>query len=537
MKKNVKKFEIVFWAWLFLTSLNGSAFGLLANLNDDCVVNLLDYAIFAADWQSSSPADPNTDFNADGTVDINDLAIFVDQWLEYKTLDRVPVCTDQSTHVFNSATKTITLAATDADSLTYSVQSLPTSGQGVITGISSVPTDLASNTFVFDPCDTYTGTVTIVFGADDGSGLEPPCGGLGTGTVTIEVHDDPINPDVNPVAATVVAYVQTGITLDGDDDGWPDPPGKIRYIITSLPTDGTLQDPHNGYFVIGPNNLPYTISGWENDALSFVSDTVGMDSFNYKVNDGENDSNTVAVDVNVIANLNDSLDFDGDGYVTFADQSHYDITDGWAIDFWIKTQRPFEGLIKKRGTTGKGYEIGIVSGKPKLYLYDASGEMQSFRYQFRIDDGQWHNIGFVFNYDDPNMTVEIRADGGEYVTTVAGISDYSNSEPLIVGLHARDGYKYEFDKLRFFSGVDVDNRFHSTQGLSYRAESGGEVLMGIGFVSDVLFMLDEGSGTTVTDSKLSYTGTFNDANHVFWTPEWRLFQDASVGGYFIGGGQ
>jgi hypothetical protein len=88
------------------------------------------------------------------------------------------------------------------------------------------------------------------------------------------------------------------------------------------------------------------------------------------------------------------------------------------------------------------------------------------------------------------------------------------------------------DKLRFFSGITSPSDFIGMiQGLSDRTESGNEVVLGFGKASDVLFMCNEGSGTTLTDSKLSLTGSFNSADHVFWTPAIRLFNDASAKQY------
>jgi len=408
-----------------------------ANLNQDCIVNLLDFSMFAADWLAEDPniADPNCDFNQDDIVDVNDLIIFVDQWLYGD-----PYC-------------------------------------------------------MYEAPTAYAGD------------------------------------------ETVYECVESWITLEALDEGEPDPPGALRYIITQLPSDANLMDPYAGNARI--TSVPYTLSGWGNNTLSFVSGTLGMDSFYFKANDGVNDSNSVVVDVNVIAFTDDSLTFDGDGYVTFADHAKYDITDGWAIDFWIKTRQPFAGLMDKRGT-GKGWEIGIVSGKPTLYLYDASGGVQRFRTPFRCDTGVWHEVEFAFNYDAGDIEVYVKLAGWASQTyDSTGLSDYSNSEDLIVGT----GYKYEIDALRFFSGIDnptdagdmVQGWFERTAGPGV----GGESVFGLWAYSDVFYQLNEGTGTTVTDSKLSLTGTFSSGDHVLWQPPHRLWHSGAIQQYYRlnGGGR
>ncbi len=52
------------------------------NLDGLNPVNFVDFSIFAHNWQLSEPALPG-DFNANGLVDVNDLAIFADYWLSH----------------------------------------------------------------------------------------------------------------------------------------------------------------------------------------------------------------------------------------------------------------------------------------------------------------------------------------------------------------------------------------------------------------------------------------------------------------------
>ncbi|HNQ22952.1 MAG TPA: S8 family serine peptidase [Phycisphaerae bacterium] len=84
---------------------------------------------------------------------------------------------------------------------------------------------------------------------------------------------------------TVATALNTAVTVDlhGEDDGLPDPPGALDYIILTLPFGGVLSDPEAG----GITTVPYTLANHGSRA-DYVPDTGfgGADVFNYKVNDG-----------------------------------------------------------------------------------------------------------------------------------------------------------------------------------------------------------------------------------------------------------
>jgi len=56
------------------------------DFNKDTKVDLADFAVLSSHWQETGCSDPNrcegSDLDADGNVDINDLTLFVDYWLE-----------------------------------------------------------------------------------------------------------------------------------------------------------------------------------------------------------------------------------------------------------------------------------------------------------------------------------------------------------------------------------------------------------------------------------------------------------------------
>jgi hypothetical protein len=91
------------------------------------------------------------------------------------------------------------------------------------------------------------------------------------------------------------------LVLAAEDDGLPDPPARLSFIITALPEHGTLQDPSFGQI----SDAPYTL---RNDANSILYEPCryfrGLDEFSFKANDGGQppaggDSNTVTVAIEI----------------------------------------------------------------------------------------------------------------------------------------------------------------------------------------------------------------------------------------------
>jgi hypothetical protein len=95
------------------------------------------------------------------------------------------------------------------------------------------------------------------------------------------------------------------IELIATDDGFPVSPGKLSYIISSLPEHGWLFDPNDDSEIVG---VPYTL---QNDANSVVYKPcqyyfTGNDAFTFKANDGGDlpdggDSNIA--DINMVMDM------------------------------------------------------------------------------------------------------------------------------------------------------------------------------------------------------------------------------------------
>jgi len=97
--------------------------------------------------------------------------------------------------------------------------------------------------------------------------------------------------------------VNTSLTvaLRTIDDGLPDPPGMLSYVITTLPVNGVLRDP--GADVI--TNAPYVLVD-DGDQVTYDPDPYyqGSDSFSFLANDGGNppdggDSNVATISLAV----------------------------------------------------------------------------------------------------------------------------------------------------------------------------------------------------------------------------------------------
>lgn len=147
------------------------------------------------------------------------------------------------------------------------------------------------------------------------------CYPVPTGTHTVYVKVNSSNAQVNwfdipgatagdststtPTAADSNVSLSAGtsqvITLQATDDNLPNPPGKLTYIITSLPKVGILSDPCAGQI----NTVPYSLVNYGND-VNYTSRIcyMGDVNFHFKANDGGSsptggDSNIAVVSINI----------------------------------------------------------------------------------------------------------------------------------------------------------------------------------------------------------------------------------------------
>lgn len=174
----------------------------------------------------------------------------------------------------------ITLSVTDADGDDLTIS--------IVSDVSNGTTSLSGSTVTYTPTANYDGTDTFTYKANDGT----VDSNIATGTITIT--DTNQAPIANDMSLSLDREGSIDFTLDASDqDG-----DSLSKTIVSQPDNGTL---------VPGAGLNYTYTP---DSGYF-----GTDSFTYKVNDGNSDSDvkTVSFDIDqVVKNLRNNSSF----YVT-----------------------------------------------------------------------------------------------------------------------------------------------------------------------------------------------------------------------------
>ena len=143
----------------------------------------------------------------------------------------------------------------------------------------------------------------------------------------------PRPPTAEDVQLTTPANAPASITLQGMDDGLPEP-AALDFIIATLPANGTLGDPGAGII----DSVPYTLVGGGNEVI-YTPDNwyMGPDMFQYYCNDGGvfpegGDSNTAKVDITVESPAPTPIyeyNLDTDPGWTLDGQWGYGVPQGW----------------------------------------------------------------------------------------------------------------------------------------------------------------------------------------------------------------
>lgn len=152
---------------------------------------------------------------------------------------------------------------------------------------------------VYEPSPDYFGSDSFTFVANDG-GTPPEGGDSNTATISITVYG-PQPPTAADGSADTTINTRVTITLSAADDGQPNPPGVLSYVIASLPAHGFLTDSNGGAILA----TPYTLLGLGAQVVYQPSAYyTGGDSFTFVANDGGTppdggDSNTATISINV----------------------------------------------------------------------------------------------------------------------------------------------------------------------------------------------------------------------------------------------
>jgi hypothetical protein len=220
---------------------------------------------------------------------------------------------------------------------------------------------------------------------------------------------------VPPVASNSDVSVEPGmdvqITLLASDDGQPNPPGALSYIVTSRPVHGRLSDPLGGEIHI----VPYTLAGDGNDVIYMARVCyAGSDSFQFKANDGGSppeggDSNIATVGITIESPAG------GEPEVIY--ETHFDtgLPAGWTIIHGGETSETW------KSTNPYGYTSPYWTGV--FMLVDGSVEYGSMDEQLithGIDCTNLTDIKLRFKYDfvvywsEEIGDVDIRVNGGTW---------------------------------------------------------------------------------------------------------------------------
>lgn len=163
-----------------------------------------------------------------------------------------------------------------------------------------------SNTFQIEMY--FDGRIRITYleiGATDGLAGLSAGGGLPALLIPSDLSAYGACGPLPPSAPGMSVYTPVGhsttFELVAGDDGLPDPPAELTYIITSLPEHGALYDAGYGRVTSVPHTLATSGGSVKYVPLGWYQ---GLDAFTYKVNDGGvppegGDSNEGTVDLSV----------------------------------------------------------------------------------------------------------------------------------------------------------------------------------------------------------------------------------------------
>lgn len=202
-----------------------------------------------------------------------------------------PVATDITLNTNEDTSVESVFVGNDVDNstLTYSIESFPTTGSAIIT-------DASSGTFTYTPSDNFAGTTSFMYSVSDGLVTS----NIATVTIDIvEVNDAPNANDVtiNSDEDTTVNDLLTGSDLESD---------PLTYTIDTSS--------------ISPETGTVTLDNASSGAFTYMPATNfnGTSTFNYTVSDGTDTSNVGTVTINV-APIDDDPVANDNNFSTYED--------------------------------------------------------------------------------------------------------------------------------------------------------------------------------------------------------------------------
>ena len=430
---------------LSLTAATTDGAGTVAVNADGLSVDYTPTANFNGTETITYTVSDGTDTDATGTLTITVTAV-----------NDAPVATPQSVTTIEDKTLEIILSGSDPDedTLTYALVDNPSNGTVSVEG----------NKVTYTPNSNYNGTDTFTYKANDGS----VDSNVSTVTITVTNQNDaPTASDVNvsvdednPVDITLV-----GSDVDGDD---------LTYSLVSDPSNGTVS--------VEGNKATYTPNSNYN----------GTDTFTYKANDGELDSNlgTVTVTVNAVNDTPTASDVN----VSTSDNTSKTITLlGSDVD-----NDNLEYLIVNSPTSG----TVSVSGDTATYISN-SNYNGTDTFTYKVNDGSVDsNVSTVTitvtNQNDAptvsDVNVSVDEDNSVDITLVGSDVDGDDLTYSLVSDPSNGTVSVEGNKVTYIS----NSNYNGTDTFTYKANDGE---------------LDSNLGTvTVTVNAVNDTPTASDVN-------------------------
>ncbi|MBF0198761.1 MAG: cadherin-like domain-containing protein [Planctomycetes bacterium] len=263
---------------------------------------------------------------------------------EFGAANNAPVANADSPVTSEDTPLAITLSGTDGDGdpLTYILDTSPTNG--MLTGTEP---DLT-----YTPDADFFGMDSFDFKVNDGT--------IDSAVATITINVTAINdmPYADAQSVNVIENNTLNITLTGGDvDG-----DGLTYFVVMTPANGTLSG--------SAPSLTYTPS----------TDYVGVDSFDFKVNDGTVDSSQVTVTVNVNSDPAPPLELSlvAAGQRTFFAVDNSNVLFKQGLN--SQSQMGEGGTFKSSPTPfpALGQVISIKSGAAHSLALDATGNVLAF---------------------------------------------------------------------------------------------------------------------------------------------------------------
>ena len=287
----------------------------------------------------------------------------------------LPVVYDQPLTVSEGGSITVNLEADDVETpgpkLTFKLESEPSNGKASI----------SNGQLTYTHNGTETTSDTFTYSANDGTENGAPANVI----VTI----NPVNTSPKTTAVTISLNEGAAATYDlstnsSDSDTNA---ANLKYILVTAPTNGAITDPGNSNAAVSAGGqlsgtqITYTHNGGETTS----------DSFTFKVNDGNSDSNTSTSSIAVTA-VNDAPTIDASGTVSVDEKDQVDITisasdvDSSALTYTV-VSTPSKGTI--RSSDGSNLTSGnTIPGGVVTYVSTTSINANTTdSFQVKVNDG------------------------------------------------------------------------------------------------------------------------------------------------------